>query len=317
MPAHHGGHGSASEAAPGDADLPVVALVGRPNVGKSTFLARASGKFVETANAPGTTVVIERRRIEIDGQAAWLVDLPGTRSLADRPASTDPFWTLFEEVRPDAILVIVDAGDLPRHLPLVLACRDLGLPIVVAANLSDEAEGHGIDVDAGRLSQVLLAPVHLTNGRSGHGVRAAARDAIRLAQQRRAVRLGERLPRATQHAPTYPPAVERELQAEAQHLLGLRSVGAAAIDPSGIGRLIAISHDVSAQGSASPGNPENVDRQFLKGEHVDVIDRFYFDGDRFSGNHLSRDRRRLTERQIFDFASVDMLLHRLAAERFD
>ena len=48
---------------PSDADLPVVALVGRPNVGKSTFLARASRRFVETANAPGTTVSLERRRV--------------------------------------------------------------------------------------------------------------------------------------------------------------------------------------------------------------------------------------------------------------
>ncbi|MBI3750128.1 MAG: ferrous iron transporter B [Chloroflexi bacterium] len=232
-------HGPAAATTSGrDADLPIVALVGRPNVGKSTFLARASGKFVETANAPGTTVFTERRRIEIDGQAAWLVDLPGTRALDDRPAGDEPFWTLLEATQPDAILVLVDAGDLSRHLPLVLACRDLGLPIVVAANLSDEAERHGIDVDTGRLSQLLLAPVHLTNGRVGHGVRATVRDAIRLAQQRRAVRVGERLPRATRPAPIYPPLVELELQAEARQLVGLRSVGAAAADATGISRLV-------------------------------------------------------------------------------
>jgi len=219
-------------------DLPVVALVGRPNVGKSTFLARASGSFVETANAPGTTVTLERRRVVVDGQAAWLVDLPGTRSLGDRPAGDDPFWTLLAEVRPDAILVLVDAGDLARHLPLVLACRDLGMPVVVAANLRDEAERRGIDVDAGRLSQLLLAPVHLTNGRVGDGVRPAVADAVRLAAQCRAVRVGEHAPRATRPAAIYPLQVELELQAAARELIGLRSVGAAAVDPTGIGRLV-------------------------------------------------------------------------------
>ena len=194
-------HHAAATTRPGTSDLPTVALVGRPNVGKSTFLARASGHFVETANAPGTTVLAERRKVTIDGEPAWLVDLPGTRSLADRPTGEEPFWTQLDAVRPDAILALVDAGDLTRHLPLVLACRDLGLPIVVAANLSDEAQRRGVDVDVGRLSQLLVAPVHLTNGRAGHGVRAATRDAIRLAQQRRAVRRGERLPRATQPAP--------------------------------------------------------------------------------------------------------------------
>lgn len=70
---------------PGD-QIPTVALVGRPNTGKSTCLARASLRFVETANAPGTTVVLDRRTIVAEGRPAWLVDLPGTRSLVDRPA---------------------------------------------------------------------------------------------------------------------------------------------------------------------------------------------------------------------------------------
>ncbi len=54
------------------------------------------------------------------------------------------FWQALLTASPDAILVVADAGDVARHLPLVLACRDLGLPIVVALNLSDEAAGHGI-----------------------------------------------------------------------------------------------------------------------------------------------------------------------------
>ena len=44
--------------------VPVIALVGRPNVGKSTFLARASGRFAEAANVPGTTVGAETRRVD-------------------------------------------------------------------------------------------------------------------------------------------------------------------------------------------------------------------------------------------------------------
>jgi hypothetical protein len=88
------------------------------------------------------------------------------------------------DARPDAVLAVIDAGDLALHLPLVLACRDLGLPIVVAANLADEAEAHGISLDFGRLSQLLAAPVHRTVGRRGTGVREALTDAIRLAARR-------------------------------------------------------------------------------------------------------------------------------------
>lgn len=163
--------------------LPVVALVGRPNVGKSTFVARLTGRYEEAANIPGTTVGTLRRQVRVGGQDAIVVDLPGSHSLVDQSDGLAPFWRLLLEARPDAVLAVVDAGDLAVHLPLVLACRDLGLPIVVAANLADEAEAHGIELDLGRLSQLLAAPVHRTVGRRGTGVQAALGDAIRLAER--------------------------------------------------------------------------------------------------------------------------------------
>ncbi|MCU0506343.1 MAG: ferrous iron transporter B [Chloroflexi bacterium] len=212
-----------------DASLPRIALVGRPNVGKSTFLARASRAYVEASNAPGTTVRLEQRRVDTGGDAALLVDLPGTRSLDDVPAGDEPFWQTLLDARPDAILVIVDAGDLTRHLPLALACRDLGLPVVVAANLVDEARGAGIDVDAGRLGQLLALPVVATCARTGEGVDGALRGAVARARQRAAVREGMRSPRGTIPAPVYPADVEARLAAAGAALAqGPRSLGAAA-----------------------------------------------------------------------------------------
>jgi ferrous iron transport protein B len=143
---------------------PVIALVGRPNVGKSTFFADVSGQFAETSNAPGTTVSAHRREVVVKGRRAVLVDLPGTLSMTDQNESLAPFWQLLLEAKPDAILSVVDAGDLARHLPLVLACRDLGLPLVVGANLADEAAAHGVELDLGRLSQLLVAPSCAASG---------------------------------------------------------------------------------------------------------------------------------------------------------
>ena len=171
-------------------DLPVVALVGRPNVGKSTLFGLATGRFAETINAPGTTIAAERRLVHFPDGDAYLVDLPGTLSLDDSPAGEGPFWRDLADARPDAILVVGDAGDLRRHLPLALACRDLGLPIVFAANLSDEAAARGIDLDSGRLSQLLVAPVYVTTGRTGSGVSAAIAQVLSLARQRRAFLAG-------------------------------------------------------------------------------------------------------------------------------
>jgi ferrous iron transport protein B len=232
-------------------DLPVVALVGRPNVGKSTLFGVATGRFAETVNAPGTTVASERRLIHSAEGDAYLVDLPGTLSLADSPAGEEPFWHDLMDARPDAILVVGDAGDLRRHLPLVLACRDLGLPIVLAANLADEASARGIDVDAGRLSQLLAAPVHVTTGRAGRGVEAAVAAATGLARQRRAFLAGA-APRGTVPARVYGPELELQLDSLARTIAPAHSLGAAALDATGwgLGELVAQSA-ISARGAAS------------------------------------------------------------------
>jgi ferrous iron transport protein B len=225
-----GCHPAGVAAAGTSAERPVIALVGRPNVGKSTFVARASRRFVETANAPGTTVSLERLPVTVDGTDAWLVDLPGTRSLDDQPAGDAPFWELLLGAAPDAILVVADAGNLARHLPLAIACRDLGLPVVLAVNLTDEAARRGITVDTGRLGQVLNVPAYATCGRTGAGVDVTLREAVRLATQRRAVAAGERSPRGTVPAPMYPYQLQGRLaDAAASLALEPRSLGAAAV----------------------------------------------------------------------------------------
>ena len=233
------------------ADLPVVALVGRPNVGKSTLFAFATARFVETVNAPGTTVAAERRLVRTRAGDAHFVDTPGTLALDDCPAGDEPFWRTLVDARPDAILCVADAGDMSRHLPLILACRDLGLPLVIAANMADEAAARGVDLDVGRLSQLLTSPVHLTIGRSGSGVAAAVADAVRLAYQRRAFRAGA-APRGTVPARVYGPALERELDTATATIGANRSLGAASLDTLGLGLGDLVSEDViSRRGAAS------------------------------------------------------------------
>ncbi len=212
-------------------DLPVIALVGRPNVGKSTFLARASGRFVETANAPGTTVALERRRSHGRGPGR-MARGPARHPLAGRrPARRRP--------------VLAAAARTPRPTPSwswptpagsAATCRSCsraatsGLPIVVAANLADEAERRGVAVDAGRLAQLLAVPVHETCGRSGSGVDAAwpTLSGARCNDAPSPRVSGPR--RSTIPASGYPFQVERRLT-ELGSVLALepRSLGAAAV----------------------------------------------------------------------------------------
>ena len=229
---------------------PIIALVGRPNVGKSTFLARASGRFAESANAPGTTVGTEARRVITAAGPAILVDLPGTLALDDRPLGAAPFWQLLLDAAPDAILLLADAGNLARHLPLALACRDLGLPIVLAANLSDEAAARGVQIDTGALAQLLVAPVHRTVGRDGTGVAPALEDAVRRGRQRVAVRDAGASPRATIPAPVYPPVVEGSVAAETDRRRTSPSLGAAAAPADPLAAFVADGR-VSPRGAAT------------------------------------------------------------------
>jgi ferrous iron transport protein B len=136
-------------------------------------------------------------------------------------------------------------------LPMALACRDLGLPVVFAANLADEAAARGIDVDAGRLSQLLAAPVYLTVGRTGSGVSEAIARVVGLARQRRAF-LGGAAPRGTVPARVYGPQIERQIEAMAARANHDHSLGAAALDTMGEGLRELVSESViSARGAAS------------------------------------------------------------------
>ncbi|PCD02823.1 ferrous iron transporter B [Sphingomonas spermidinifaciens] len=142
-----------------------MALVGNPNAGKSALFNALTGARQKVGNYPGVTVERHSGRLSLaDGRPAELIDLPGTYSLD--PASPDERVTrdvvlgrLAGERRPDALLVVVDAGNLDNHLRFVLQLKALGMPIVVALNMIDLAERDGLTLDPMRLSQAIGLPV--------------------------------------------------------------------------------------------------------------------------------------------------------------
>ncbi len=143
----------------------LIALVGNPNCGKTALFNLLTGSHQKVANYAGVTVERKEGGLRTPGGRRFrLLDLPGTYSLIphspDEQVTCDVLAGRLEgERRPDLVLAVVDATQLPRQLRLVLGLKRMGLPVVVALNMTDLARARGFDVDAGVLSRELGVPV--------------------------------------------------------------------------------------------------------------------------------------------------------------
>ena len=145
--------------------MPLVALVGNPNAGKSALFNALTGARQKVGNYPGVTVERKSGRIALpDGRPIEVVDLPGTYSLD--PASPDEavtrdvvLGTQEGERLPSALIVVVDATNLDNHLRFTLQLIALGMPVIVALNMIDMAERDGLKIDVAKLSAELGVPV--------------------------------------------------------------------------------------------------------------------------------------------------------------
>lgn len=148
----------------------VVALVGNPNVGKSTIFNHVTGLQVVTAHYPGKSPDVNVAETTLGQSVVTVIDVPGTYALS---GSAEEQWvarrTLLD-VRPDAVVVVLDATNLSRNLALALEVIDLGFPTVLAVNLVDEAAHAGVAVDVELLARLLGAPAVATVAVDGVGV---------------------------------------------------------------------------------------------------------------------------------------------------
>ncbi|WP_343344585.1 ferrous iron transporter B [Sphingomicrobium sp. XHP0239] len=148
--------------------IPLIAVVGNPNAGKSALFNSLTGARQKVANYPGVTVERHAGRFTLaDGAPAELVDLPGTYSLD----ATSPDERVTRSVvlgegdyerSPDALLVVIDAANLDNHLRFALEVIALGKPTVVALNMMDLAERDGLELDPSVLERELGVPVVAT-----------------------------------------------------------------------------------------------------------------------------------------------------------
>jgi len=180
-----------------------VAVAGNPNSGKSTLINAIAGTRLQVGNWPGVTVEKKEASFEHGGTRIRLVDLPGTYSLSPYTQEEIIARDYLVQSRPDLIVNVVDATNLERNLYLTVQLLELGIPVVMALNIYDEAELKGFRIDVSGMEERLGIKVVPTSATKRQGldellqcVLARADDSSGVAQP--PLGYGEDLDRAAQ-----------------------------------------------------------------------------------------------------------------------
>lgn len=147
-----------------------IALAGNPNAGKTSLFNALTGAHQKVGNYPGVTVEKLEGMRRRAGRTYRFTDLPGVYSLT--AYSVDEIVTrdfLLNE-KPDLIVDVLDSTNLERNLYLCLQFQELGIPVVAALNMSDEAAEKGIRIDTALLSKILGIPMVRTVGSKAEGI---------------------------------------------------------------------------------------------------------------------------------------------------
>ncbi|HSJ67037.1 MAG TPA: ferrous iron transport protein B [Anditalea sp.] len=150
-----------------------IAIIGNPNVGKSSIFNQLTGLQQKVGNYPGITVDKTVGSIKNKDTKYDIIDLPGTYSLY--PKSEDELiahriLSGKATEKPDYILLVLDACNLERSLLLASQVMDLGIPLAMVLNMKDLAEKKGIKINTFKLYKETGVPIILTDARKNEGM---------------------------------------------------------------------------------------------------------------------------------------------------
>ncbi len=158
-----------------------IALLGNPNIGKTTLFNVLCGLRQKTGNYPGVTVDKKKGTFKHNKERIELIDLPGINSLfpksKDEELVVDYLLNTPKQDLPEKIVVLASAINLKRTLYLLDQIRDLNIPIVLAINMIDVAEKQGIAIDIHVIAQEFGIPVIPISAKKNAGI-AELKDAI-------------------------------------------------------------------------------------------------------------------------------------------
>ncbi len=148
-----------------------IVLVGQPNAGKSTLFNVLSDIKSSTSNFAGTTVAIKQSLINVNFDTYKIIDLPGLYSLNPNDPAEEVTVNFLLNHHVDLIINVVDSTLLSRSIELSIELIELGIPMVIALNMQDEASRYGVRIYNQKLKDILKIPVIPTIALFGKGVK--------------------------------------------------------------------------------------------------------------------------------------------------
>ncbi|RVU91160.1 ferrous iron transport protein B [Flavobacterium columnare] len=152
-----------------------IALIGNPNVGKTSVFNQLTGLNQQVGNYPGITV---EKKVGISKLAsnlkATILDLPGTYSLnassLDENVVIELLLNKNDKDYPDVAIVVTDVENLKRNLLLFTQIKDLEIPTILVINMADRMSYKGISLDIPYLEKTLKTKIALVSSRKGEGI---------------------------------------------------------------------------------------------------------------------------------------------------
>lgn len=152
-----------------------IALVGNPNVGKTSIFNALTGLNQHVGNYPGVTIERKAGTTHLTKDIkATVVDLPGTYSInpssKDEEVALKALYDPNNKDYPDVVVVVVEVENLKRNLLLFTQIKDLGFPTILALNMADQMDKKGISVNVELLEQKLQTKIVMISARKNEGI---------------------------------------------------------------------------------------------------------------------------------------------------
>ena len=147
-----------------------VALVGQPNVGKSMLINSISNSKLKVGNFSGVTVEKKQIEFKYNDYTFQITDLPGSYSLNEYTIEEKVTKNYLEKGDYDIILNVLDSTNLERNLYLTTELLALDKKMVIALNMSDEADNEGLVINANQLSKIIGKPCVKTSAKKNVGI---------------------------------------------------------------------------------------------------------------------------------------------------